>query len=67
MVTLASVARRLNRSAPTLVRWAKAGEFPRFVLINNRKYVFEADVARWLEARRAAVTRDAPVLMEATR
>lgn len=54
MVTLAAVARRLNRSAPTLVRWAEAGEFPRYTLLNNRKYLFEADVRAWLEARRAA-------------
>jgi len=58
MVTLASVARRLNRAAPTLVRWAEAGEFPRFVIVNGRRYVFEADVHAWLEARRATIAHE---------
>jgi hypothetical protein len=46
MVTLVSVARQLNRSPATLIRWAATGRFPRFVLVGSRKYVFADDVPR---------------------
>jgi predicted site-specific integrase-resolvase len=52
MVTLASVARQLNHTTNTLVRWSKAGRFPPFVVQGNRKYCREADVRVWLQDRR---------------
>jgi hypothetical protein len=33
MVTLASVARALNRATPTLVRWSERGAFPPYTII----------------------------------
>ena len=58
MVTLASVARRVNRSPQTLLRWADAGEFPHTVLLNGRRYLFENDVATWLDRTRALTLLD---------
>ena len=57
MVTLASVARRVNRTPQTLLRWADAGEFPHSVLLNGRSYLFENDVAAWLDRTRASTAR----------
>ena len=54
MVTLASVARRMNRTPQTLLRWADAGEFPHSVQLNGRRYLFENDVATWLDRTRAS-------------
>jgi hypothetical protein len=55
MVTLASVARRLNRSASTLQKWAGVGEFPQPMVFNKRRYLLEDQVAEWLRNRHAAV------------
>ena len=52
MVTLASVARQLNRSPATLIRWAADGRFPRFVMVGSRKYLFIDDVRAWFDDRR---------------
>jgi hypothetical protein len=52
MITLAAAARSLNRATPTLLRWSEAGAFPPFTTIKGRRYVFEADVRAWLQARR---------------
>ena len=53
MVTLASVARRVNRTPQKLLRWADAGEFPQSVLLKRRRYLFEDDVATWFDRTRA--------------
>lgn len=55
MVTLASVARRLNRSPSTLQKWADVGEFPQPMLLNKRRYLLEDQVAGWLRNRYASV------------
>jgi predicted site-specific integrase-resolvase len=55
MVTLASVARRLNRTPSTLQKWANLGEFPRPMLLNKRRYLLEDQVAEWLRNRHASV------------
>jgi hypothetical protein len=57
MVTLASVARALNRATPTLVRWSERGAFPPYTIIEGRRYVFAADYDAWLKARRDSVQR----------
>jgi hypothetical protein len=51
LVTLSVVARHLNKSDRTLKRWSEAGKFPRYELINGRRYLLAADVTAWLAAR----------------
>jgi predicted site-specific integrase-resolvase len=48
MVTLASVARRLNRAPATLKAWADKGEFVQPLIINRRRYLREQEVEDWL-------------------
>jgi hypothetical protein len=48
MVTLASVARRLNRTPATLKAWADRGEFVQPLIINKRRYLREQEVEDWL-------------------
>jgi Helix-turn-helix domain len=55
MVTLASVARRLNRSPATLQAWADRGEFLQPLIINRRRYLLEDQVDAWLRKRHASV------------
>lgn len=59
MITLAAVARSLNRATPTLVRWSQRGAFPAFTTIEGRRYVFAADYDAWLRARRESIQRAA--------
>jgi predicted site-specific integrase-resolvase len=51
MVTLASVARRLNRSPETLQAWANRGEFLKPLVINRRRYLSEQEVEAWLRKK----------------
>ena len=55
MVTLAHVARRLNRAPATLQAWADRGEFLQPLVINRRRYVFEQEVENWLRKTLAPV------------
>jgi hypothetical protein len=48
MVTMAAVARRLNRTPATLKAWADRGEFPEPLVINKRRYLREQEVEDWL-------------------
>jgi hypothetical protein len=59
LVTLASCARKLGRGPQTLVRWSDAGQFPKYLRIAKRKYVFAADFDDWLAVRRRAAARQA--------
>ena len=55
MVTLASVARRLNRAPATLQAWADRGEFLQPLVINRRRYLSEQEVEDWLRKTLAPV------------
>lgn len=55
MISLAAAARQVNVCTRTLVRWSAAGQFPGYLVVNGRKFCFEADVRTWLEKRRNAM------------
>jgi hypothetical protein len=63
MITLATVARptiarRVNRTPQTLLRWAEVREFPRSVLSTGRRYLFETQFLRWWDQARASTGID---------
>ena len=58
MITLAAVARRVNRTPQTLLKWADNGQFPRSVLLNGRRYLFEDQFLIWWDRARASTGID---------
>jgi hypothetical protein len=49
MLSFAAAARRVDRAPGTLLRWIDAGEFPRPVIINGRRYYAPEQIDTWLD------------------
>jgi hypothetical protein len=49
MLSFAAAARRVDRAPGTLLRWIDAGEFPRPVVINGRRYYAPEQIDIWLD------------------
>jgi predicted DNA-binding transcriptional regulator AlpA len=47
MVSMAAVARRVNRAPQTLLRWINRGQFPRPVVLNDRRYFWPEQIDAW--------------------